>query len=50
MAQQLRPLSALPENPGSIPSTLIAAHSYNSSSRESGTLKQTYMQAEHQYT
>jgi hypothetical protein len=33
MAQQFRALTALPENLGSIPSSHMVAHIYNSSSR-----------------
>ena len=45
MAQQLRALTALPENPGSIPSTHMAAHNC---SRGLDILIQTYMQAKYQ--
>ncbi|EDL76976.1 rCG25076 [Rattus norvegicus] len=42
MAQQLRAPAALPEDPGSIPGTHMAAHNCNSGSRVSNTLIQTY--------
>ncbi|KAL6077744.1 hypothetical protein STEG23_007898, partial [Scotinomys teguina] len=45
MALQLRALAALPEDPGSIPSTHMAAHNCNFSSRASDTLTQTYMES-----
>ena len=39
MAQQLRALAALPGDPGSIPSTIMAANSHGTSSyREENTL------------
>jgi gamma-glutamylcysteine synthetase len=42
-------LAALPEDLGSVPSTHMAAHNCNSSSRRSNILlTQTYMQANHQ--
>jgi hypothetical protein len=47
MAQQLRLIAVL-QDPGSIPSTHMAAH--NSSSRGSGTLTQTYIKAKCQHT
>jgi hypothetical protein len=51
MAQRLGELAALPKDPGSIPSTHMAAYTVcDSSSRGSGTLTQTYMQAKHQCT
>ena len=45
MAHQLRALAALPEDPGSAPSTYMAAHNCYSSSRGYGTLTQTYIHA-----
>lgn len=45
MAQYLRALAALPEDPGSVPSTHMAAHAVgNPSSETSNTLTQTYTQ------
>jgi hypothetical protein len=49
MAQKLGALTALPEDPGSIPSTYMTAHNFcNSSSRKSDILEEAYMQAKHQ--
>jgi hypothetical protein len=45
MSQCLRVLSALPEDPGSIPSIHLTDHIYNSSSREPDTFTLTYLQA-----
>jgi hypothetical protein len=45
MAQWVRVLTALPEDPGSIPGTHMTAHNCNSSSREPDTFTQIYMQA-----
>jgi hypothetical protein len=51
MAQQLRAVSSLLEDPSSIPITSWQLKTdYNSSSRGFITLTQTYMQAKHQYT
>ena len=60
MAQWLRTLDALPEDPGSSPSTHMETHNYNSSSRDlipfcglqrhQTHIIQAYMWAKHPYT
>ena len=51
MAQQLKALTALPEDAGSIPSTHTVVHScLQLQFRGPDTLTQTYMQAKHQCT
>ena len=50
IAQWLRALATLLKDPGSIPSTHIAVHNYNSNSRRSENFTQTCTEAEHQCT